>query len=636
MFTKKLFNTLIASILLFSLGFVACQDDDVVYVSMAKGDVAMYPKDTCQLEVKVQGAEAGEVVWEVMSQELADETLEGEVIKLSETGEAVAVNYGIAKVKATIAGGRYAIGTVSVIERIGPHGGEFKIIQDEYYVDPGVFADTIEFSIDPELLKLYPMEVNSSNEELLTIDKVDNMVSPKDGVYRMAIYPKNKQSDEPVEITATLGALETSCKVYTNLKFYLSLEPITSLGGEVGTIELKSYKYEINNENKGRDTLKVYYLASPNDEATLNNIKFDLTASGEGLVINKKGFSETEPNVYEIVLTTGGLPGLASIELKAAGSRVLASCEVYDKNDYEVESVTMLEKEVEICDITYHDLFDQVEVAPFGITDYWPIVWFSENEEIATVDQNGRVVFTAPGKVNVFAQARDKKDNCHFNVLLKVEKSTFASGTPKNLLVDEEAEFKLDITSNLKNIPSKYISWETSNESIATVEPINDGEYATLAAKVKGMASGSVTIKATIKDDKGNTVVAQQNVEVASASDVNIHDIEMNAGYVFLVQGSNQLDVYNADELEQENLKNYVTFNFDQNFSINENKTYNVGSDLTGKVVYNGVDFQGEPAEVDLLNGTITVENGVLTFNIKVGLKGGSQATISGTATNAE
>lgn len=609
MFTKKLFNILFASLLVLSLGFVACQEEDVVYVSMAKNNYSMYLEDTCLLAVKVQGAEAGDVKWEIVSQEPSDEeTPDAEVIKLDETGKAIALNYGTAKVKATIANGRYALGIVSVIERVGPHAGEFKIAEEAYYIDPGVYSDTIEFSIDPENLKLYPFRVTSSNEDLLTIDTLDSMKNPADGIYRLAIFPKNKQSDEPVIITATLGSQEATCEVYTNVKFTLSLEPLE--GVTMTPIEQKSYKFEINNEKKGRDTILVYFDASPNDEATLSKIKFDLKASGDGLVINK--FERVEnKSQYRIVLTTGGLPGLATIDLKAAGAKVSANCEIYNKEDYEVESVTMLEKEVEICEVTYYDLFEQVEVAPFGITDYWPIEWYSSNLDIATVDQNGRVVFTTPGEVDIFAQAKDKKDNCHFRVLLKVESVAFASGTPNTMLVNEEANFNVDIKANLKNIPAeKYITWESTNPDVASVEN----------GKVVAKTSGKTTIKVTVKDDKGNTHVAEQKLSVSSADDIIIYDITFTEAFSYSSSISTELEIYNMKELEEENFKNYVIFKFDQDFAADADKTYNIGSDLTGKVAYQGVDFNGNPAEAVLKGGTITAKGGVLTFDVQVSL----------------
>ena len=59
----------------------------------------------------------------------------------------------------------------------------------------------------------------------------------------------------------------------------------------------------------------------------------------------------------------------------------------------------MLNSQYTIEDVLFYNLFPEVDVAPFGITDYWPIKWSSSDENIATVGSEGLVVFRSPGEV---------------------------------------------------------------------------------------------------------------------------------------------------------------------------------------------------------------------------------------------
>ena len=609
MITKK-YVYFILTLFTACLSLVGCKDDDVEYVKMSKTAVTVYPNESYQFQVLAEGEDLfpGTVVWSIK-----DET-PGNVLTIDEAGKVTGVNYGQAVVKATLQDGRYLLAIVTVAERIGPTDPTFSFEQSKYYINPSTISDSLVLTIDPDLLKLYPLEFISSDEAVLLVDDASKLQeTTQEGTYKIGIHPQNVQQEEPIKITAKLGGAEIECEVYVKVKLYLSLMSFT--GADITEIEQSSYKFTINNDDKGKDTIVVYYKAYPDDQTTINSIDFKVTTSGEGLVVNKRGLSEEAPGEYFIVVTSGGVPGNAVVTVEAEGRKVTASCEIYDKNDYYVESVTMLNSQYTIEDVLFYNLFPEVDVAPFGITDYWPIKWSSSDENIATVGSEGLVVFRSPGEVDIIATSRDKSDKCHFIVLLKVTSISFVDGTA-SYYAGESFKLATEVKANVKNIPEDRYTWTSSNEQVATVD--NEGVVTTIAA-------GKTAIAVSIKDDKGNTVKAEKEITVKDAGIIEIYDVTFDDRFSWERQTTKELLIFIPEELDQGDFTNYLIFNFDQDVNLEDAHTYTIGADLSGQVTYSLND-----ETVSLLSGTLKVENGKLVFNLKVGIAG-KQATINGT-----
>lgn len=614
MITKK-YVYFILTLFTACLSLVGCKDDDVEYVKMSKTAVTVYPNESYQFQVLAEGEDLfpGTVVWSIKD-ETPEEGIQGNVLTIDEAGKVTGVNYGQAVVKATLQDGRYLLAIVTVAERIGPTDPTFSFEQSKYYINPSTISDSLVLTIDPDLLKLYPLEFISSDEAVLLVDDASKLQeTTQEGTYKIGIHPQNVQQEEPIKITAKLGGAEIECEVYVKVKLYLSLMSFT--GADITEIEQSSYKFTINNDDKGKDTIVVYYKAYPDDQTTINSIDFKVTTSGEGLVVNKRGLSEEALGEYFIVVTSGGVPGNAVVTVEAEGRKVTASCEIYDKNDYYVESVTMLNSQYTIEDVLFYNLFPEVDVAPFGITDYWPIKWSSSDENIATVGSEGLVVFRSPGEVDIIATSRDKSDKCHFIVLLKVTSISFVDGTA-SYYAGESFKLATEVKANVKNIPEDRYTWTSSNEQVATVD--NEGVVTTIAA-------GKTAIAVSIKDDKGNTVKAEKEITVKDAGIIEIYDVTFDDRFSWERQTTKELLIFIPEELDQGDFTNYLIFNFDQDVNLEDAHTYTIGADLSGQVTYSLND-----ETVSLLSGTLKVENGKLVFNLKVGIAG-KQATINGT-----
>ena len=617
MMTKKFIYYVLTLFVTF-LGLIGCKDDGMEYVKISKTTVTLYPNESYQFQVLAAGEEVfpGEVIWTI-KEETPEEGVQGNVATIDESGKVVGLNYGEAVVKATLQDGRYLLAVVTVAERIGPTDPSFSFEQSKYYINPSTISDSLVINIDPDLLELYPLEFVSSDESILLVDDASKLQrTTQDGIYKIGIHPQNRQQEEPVKITAKLGAVEIECEVYVKVKLYLSLLPFE--GAEIVEIEQNSYKFTINNDEKGKDTIVVYYRAYPDDQSTIANLDFKVTTSGEGLVINKHGMRDGVSGEYIIVVTSGGIPGNAVVTVEAEGRKVTANCEIYDKNDYYVESVTMSNPEYIIEDVSFYNLFPEVDVAPFGITDYWPIEWTSSNENIATVGSDGLVVFHSPGEVDIIATSRDKSDKCHFSVLLKVSSISFIN-VSDSYYVGESSKFTTAVKANLKNIPEDRYVWKSSDEQVATVDA---------AGVVTAVSAGTATITVSITDDKGKTVKAEKDILVQDVDGVEIYDITFDDRFESLLETPRTLSVYIEEELGQGNYANYVTFVFDQDINLKGTHTYEIGKDLSGEVTY--YKSEEEQTLVNILSGTLKVESGKLIFDFKVGIAN-KQATISGT-----
>lgn len=149
------------------------------------------------------------------------------------------------------------------------------------------------------------------------------------------------------------------------------------------------------------------------------------------------------------------------------------------------------------------------------------VTWSSENEEIATVDENGVVTAKAAGKVKIKATStyakNDKGEKAEKEV--ELEFAAAATGNVVSLALGAEketfnnlGETKL-VRADLQGEEghSTAILWTSSNEKVATVDANGN---------VKSIGVGKAEITATTvgKDAEGNNLTAKCEVEVAPAT----------------------------------------------------------------------------------------------------------------------
>ena len=123
-------------------------------------------------------------------------------------------------------------------------------------------------------------------------------------------------------------------------------------------------------------------------------------------------------------------------------------------------------------------------VIPKDATD-GTVTWYSSDESIATVDQNGTVNAIKQGAATIVAKAGDKQATCALTVIKKVE-SIALDQTSLTLLVGETTT--LTVTVLPEDATDKTVTWRTYDSRVATVEN----------GIVKAIGVGATTIIASV------------------------------------------------------------------------------------------------------------------------------------------
>ena len=122
------------------------------------------------------------------------------------------------------------------------------------------------------------------------------------------------------------------------------------------------------------------------------------------------------------------------------------------------------------------------------------LVWSSNNEAVATVDQNGVVTAVGRGTARITCAALDglgAKATCDVTVTQLVSKITLSSNT---MTVGVGKTSRLTATIEPATASNRTVEWTSSNENVATV---------TSTGYVKGVAKGSAVITCKAKDASG-------------------------------------------------------------------------------------------------------------------------------------
>ena len=150
------------------------------------------------------------------------------------------------------------------------------------------------------------------------------------------------------------------------------------------------------------------------------------------------------------------------------------------------------------------------------------VTWSSNNETVATVDNNGKVTAKAAGEAIITAKVGDKQATCNVKVTaadVAVESVTLNQSSLE-LVAGKEAT--LTATVKPDNATNRTVAWESNATNVATVD--NNG-------KVTAKAAGEAIITAKVGDKQ-----ATCNVKV-TAADVAVESVTLNQSSLELVAG---------------------------------------------------------------------------------------------------
>ena len=202
--------------------------------------------------------------------------------------------------------------------------------------------------------------------------------------------------------------------------------------------------------------------------------------------------NEEVATVDENGLVTAVSVGEANITATAAdGSGVTATCKVTVSPKL-VTSVTLNKNELTIEKSFTAQL--AATVAPDDADDLG-LIWTSDNEEVATVDENGLVTAVSVGEANITATAVDGSGvtaTCKVTVTPKLVTSVILDES--ELTIEKNFTEQLTATVAPDDADNLSLTWTSDNEEVATVDE---------NGLVTAVGEGTATITATANDGSG-------------------------------------------------------------------------------------------------------------------------------------
>lgn len=153
------------------------------------------------------------------------------------------------------------------------------------------------------------------------------------------------------------------------------------------------------------------------------------------------------------------------------------------------------------------------------------VQWVSDNTEVATVDQNGRVIAIGNGTAHITAIAGERTAWATITVTggESVVKVTNITLDKDSLTLKQKETYTLKPAITPVNATNQELTWASSNPAIATVS--NSGV-------VRGAAAGTVAITCTAKDGSGKfascTVTVTDEIKQFPLGDID-EDDKINA-----------------------------------------------------------------------------------------------------------
>lgn len=158
------------------------------------------------------------------------------------------------------------------------------------------------------------------------------------------------------------------------------------------------------------------------------------------------------------------------------------------------------------------------------------VVWTSSNEDVATVNQKGKVTGIKTGYTTITATALDGSDveaSCEVRVVNAVESITISDNYVSLYVGDTE---KLKVTIRPSNATFKSATWSTSDATVAIVDD---------RGVITALKAGTATITAAAQDNSGKKVICAVAVyDRVPATSITLQDksLTMVAGEEKVVQ----------------------------------------------------------------------------------------------------
>ena len=236
---------------------------------------------------------------------------------------------------------------------------------------------------------------------------------------------------------------------------------------------------------------------------------FNYIVSPSNAELTEVTFSSSDSSVAEISndgIMKAVAPGKVTIS-------VLTACGKSDSfeltvNEYiPVESITIEKTEVSL------NIAENVKlnatVSPVNASES-DVYWYSEDDSIATVDENGMVTAHKAGKVNIFATNADDSVSAVCNVIVTGSVASIRTPSVTTISYGDAIILHADITGALPAGAS--IKWEASNDNFA-MNISADGT----TCRVSPNSKGDTTFTVSVVDSNGNVISSDEQTMTSKA-----------------------------------------------------------------------------------------------------------------------
>ena len=153
------------------------------------------------------------------------------------------------------------------------------------------------------------------------------------------------------------------------------------------------------------------------------------------------------------------------------------------------------------------------------------VSWSSDNESVATVDENGKVTAVAAGEATITVKTEDGEYTSDCKVTVTEEAESFVIVVdPEDLKLSEGETAALSVTTEPESVTEQKFTYKSSDEDVATVD--QDG-------KVTAVAEGTAIITVATED---GTVTSDCKVTV-EAKAATVTGVSLNATKLEMVAG---------------------------------------------------------------------------------------------------
>ena len=210
--------------------------------------------------------------------------------------------------------------------------------------------------------------------------------------------------------------------------------------------------------------------------------------------------------------------GKATITVTSLNGGAKASCTVtVSSKAIAVQSITLNQTKVEMT--VGESLALTATVKPDDATDK-AVTWKTSDANIALVDQSGKVTAIGEGSATITAKAGDKEATCLVTVTIPVVPVESITLDQASVSLEEGQTITLTATVKPDNATDKTVTWNSSNEEIATVNPhgvvtaLQPGIVTVTAAIGDKIATCTITVRARFSANKYLTFISEGTTRI--------------------------------------------------------------------------------------------------------------------------